>query len=103
MNKLFNSQKGHTIAKLLVFFALTNLFLFALGSLATTMKIANKSIMNKSNYNSLQLYFKNNYPSSSEDNVTCTSKTLKDNLKLLACEEENLEPYLILKECHDKE
>lgn len=98
MNNNHPSQKGHSIVKLIVLLALSSIFLFALGSLATTMKLANGNLKNKKNHNALADTMNNFYDQEVE---YCKPNTIADNLTLQECENQEMALHLSIKEIYD--
>jgi len=86
INNKTQTEKGHYLIRILVLLSLANLFLYALFSFATAIRLTNSALMKKRNYMALNALMANEIePNLDAVPLQCSSKNLAENLKFTSC------------------
>lgn len=84
------TENGHYLVKILALLALANLFLYALFSFATTIRLANSTLLKNGNYIALKALMANEVKPKLDDMLLqCSTTSLTNNLRLNACKEKS--------------
>ena len=90
------SEKGYYIVRFIVLLSLANLFLSALISFASTIKLANTATSKNSNYTALgNLETYEVSPFRSSKSLNCNTTHISDNLNLSNCLLENTNKTIV--------
>ena len=80
------TERGYYLVRILVLLSLANLFLYALFSFATFIRLANKALEKNNNYLALESLATNDQALDlDKKNLNCTSKHIADNLEFSTC------------------
>ena len=89
-------EHGFYLIRILVVLALANLFLYALGSFATAIRLAKATLLNNKNHTTLQSLTSNEIsPQIDEKHLKCTNNFLADNIRFTKCEEKSTRKELL--------
>jgi len=100
MFKLRKLEAGHSLIKLLILSALTSIFLSALGSFATAINLANKSLTNRKHSTAIRQTIDNFHRM--DEIEDCKTSELLENLETIRCKSKDNIDFSSIREKHNE-
>jgi glucose-6-phosphate 1-dehydrogenase len=101
MFKLIKGEAGHSLIKLLILSALTSIFLSALGSFATAIKLANSSLSIKKHSATIKQIIEKFHQT--EEDKKCNASKLQENLEIVHCQSKDSINFSSIRERYEEE